>query len=77
MKRIGQGLLALGALVGGAVGVAVLGHLGIAGAPWLLNVAVAKLGLVASAGLMAAGAMTLRLSKRREQAKLGAGESPR
>ena len=65
--------MTLGALVGAGVGVAMLAHAGIAGAPWLVNVALAKLGLVASGGLMAGGAATVRLAKRREQRRLPRG----
>jgi hypothetical protein len=41
-------------------------HLGV-NAPWLVNVALAKLGLVAAGGLMAGGAVSIRLGKRHEQ----------
>jgi hypothetical protein len=75
MRRLGKWLLALGASVGAIVGVAALTHSGLAGVPWLVNVALAKLGLVASAGLMTGGAMSLRLAKRREQAALPPGSS--
>lgn len=71
MKKLGNLLMACGAGVGLAVGVAIVAHLGIAGAPWLVNVALAKLGLVASASMMAGGATTVRLAKRREQRRSG------
>lgn len=70
MKSFGKLLMGLGAAVGAAVGIALIAHLGIAGAPWLVNVALAKLGLVASGGLMAGGAATVRLAVRRERANL-------
>jgi hypothetical protein len=70
MKRLGNVLLGLGAAVGIGSGAAILAHAGLAGVPWLVNVALAKLGLVASGGLMAGGAVSLRLAKRREQAAL-------
>lgn len=73
MRRLGQALMTLGALVGTGVAVAMLGHAGIAGAPWLVNVALAKLGLVASGSLMAGGAATVRLAKRRDQRRLPRG----
>ncbi len=63
-------MIAFGAAVGGAVAVAMFAHVGIAGAPWLVNVALAKLGLVASGGLMAGGAVTVRVAKRLERAAL-------
>jgi hypothetical protein len=76
MKRLGQVLLGLGAAVGVGVGVAILTHTGLGGVPWLLNVGLAKLGLVASAGLMAGGAVSLRLAKRRDQAALPRASVP-
>jgi hypothetical protein len=66
--------MVFGAAVGVTVGLAMLAHIGIAGAPWLVNVALAKLGLVASGGLMAGGAATVRLVHRRERAKLLPGQ---
>lgn len=66
-------MMALGATVGAGVGVAMLTHAGIVGVPWLVNVALAKLGLVASGGLMAGGAATVRLANRREQKTLPPG----
>ena len=59
-----------GAAVGVAVALAMLAHFGVNGAPWLVNVALAKLGLVAAGGLMAGGAASVRIAKRREQASL-------
>jgi hypothetical protein len=70
MKGFGKFLMGLGATVGLAVTVAMLAHLGV-NAPWLVNVALAKLGLVAAGGLMAGGAVSVRLAKRREQKLLG------
>ena len=75
MKRFGGLLIALGAAVGVAVGLAMFAHLGVSGAPWLVNVALAKLGLVAAGGLMAGGAVTLRIANRRAQSKLLSGKS--
>jgi hypothetical protein len=66
--------MGLGAAVGASIGIAMLGHLGVASAPWLVNVALAKLGLVASAGLKAGGAASVRLATRRERSKLPSGE---
>ena len=67
--------MGLGVSVGAIVGLAVLTHTGLGGVPWLVNVALAKIGLVASAGLMTGGAMSLRLAKRREQGALPPGSS--
>lgn len=62
-NRVGQ----LVATVGVVVAASMLLHLGVAGAPWLVNVALAKLGLVAAGGIMAGEAFTVRLAARREQ----------
>jgi hypothetical protein len=67
MKRVGSALMILGA------GVGVVAGLGIGGAyhltlPWLVNVALAKLTLVASGGMMAGGAAVRRIGLRRERA---------
>ena len=70
MKRFGRILLGLGAVIGVGVAGAIATHLGLAGVPWLVNVALAKLGLVAAGALMAGGAVSLRLAKRREHTAL-------
>ncbi|HEY2378069.1 MAG TPA: hypothetical protein VGH98_18990 [Gemmatimonadaceae bacterium] len=70
MRGIGQFLMALGAAIGVLVAVAMVAHLGFAGAPWLVNVALAKLGLIAAGGLMAGGAVSVRLARRHEQRQL-------
>jgi hypothetical protein len=67
VRRFGQLLLGLGVGVGGLVAISMLLHLGVVGAPWLVNVALAKLGLLAAGGLMAGGAVSIRLAARREQ----------
>lgn len=74
MKRIGQALMMLGAGVGGVVAVAMAGHFGLVGAPWIVNIALAKLGIVAAGGLMAVGAATVRIANRREQSNLLPGQ---
>jgi hypothetical protein len=66
MKRIGSTLMVL------AAGIGVVAAGGIAGAfhialPWLVNVALAKLTLVASGGLMAAGGVVRRIGVRQER----------
>jgi hypothetical protein len=57
----------LGAAVGGVAAVGIGGgfHLAL---PWLINVALAKLTLVASGGIMTGGAVVRRIGLRREQA---------
>ncbi len=76
MRRLGQLLMALGAGVGVLVGLAMAAHLGVAGVPWLVNVALAKLGLVAAGGLMAGGAVAVRLARRQEQRRVESGRGP-
>ena len=76
MRRVGQLLMALGLAVGVVVALAMAAHLGLAGAPWLVNVALAKLGLVAAGGLMAGGAVSMRLAKRHEQRQVGSRPAP-
>lgn len=70
MKRLGQVFMLLGAGVGAGVAVTMAAHFGLAGAPWIVNVALAKLGIVAAGGLMAAGAVSVRIANRREQSNL-------
>ena len=76
MRRVGQLLMALGLAVGVLVALAMAAHLGVAGAPWLINVALAKLGLISAGGLMAGGAVSLRLARRDEQRQLGSQSAP-
>lgn len=60
----------LGAGVGVTVAIGMAAHYGLVGAPWIINVALAKLGLVAAGGLMAAGAVGARIGRRREESRL-------
>jgi NhaP-type Na+/H+ or K+/H+ antiporter len=66
MRLLGQLLMTLGVVVGGAVGIALLFHLSIPGMPWLLAVGLAKLVLAGSVGLLGAGAFVQRLANRRD-----------
>lgn len=70
MRFIGGSLLGLGLIVGIGTGLAVLGHVFPPAWPWLLAVGIAKLGIVASGGLMASGAVLLRLDGRRSSRAL-------
>jgi hypothetical protein len=70
MRRFGKLVMALGAGVGALVALAIGAHLGATNVPWLVNVALAKLGLVASVALMAGGAASIRIANRREQRRL-------
>jgi hypothetical protein len=77
MKLIGHYLLWIGVLVAVADVVAIFGHFGIAGASWIINVAVAKLGFVAAGGLMAVGASLVRVGRIREARRLASGSRAR
>ena len=67
MRGVGQLLMILGALVGGAVGLGMLVGLSIPGVSWIVAVGLAKLAIVASGGLMAGGAVLQRLAARHEE----------
>ena len=67
MRYFGHFLMGVGAAVVVAVGIAMFAHFGLVGVPWLVNVALAKLGLVASGGLIAGGAIAVRVANRREK----------
>jgi hypothetical protein len=77
MRRFGQFLMWLGVGVGGVVAIAIAGHLGVAGVSWIVNVGLAKLGLIASGVLIAGGATSVRLANRDEQRKLRSESDPR
>ena len=65
MRRFGTALMALGAFVGVATGLAILADVNVPGVgSWLVAVAVAKLGFIASFALIAAGAIMHRVAKR-------------
>jgi len=63
----------LGATLGVLVGLAMVVHLG-PGNSWLINVALAKLTLIAAGGLMGGGAVAIRLDNR-ERSKQLPGET--
>ena len=58
--------MGLGALVGVLVALASAGQLTVVGISWLVKVALVKLAIVAAIALMAGGAFTVRLARRRE-----------
>jgi hypothetical protein len=66
MRLLGTLLLALGVLVGCAVGFALMFGLQMPGVPWLVAVGLTKLTLIAAGGLMAGGAVLHRLARRAE-----------
>ncbi|MDB4893618.1 MAG: hypothetical protein JWL61_5473 [Gemmatimonadetes bacterium] len=75
MKAFGQLLMWIGAAVGTVVGIAIFGHAGLSGVAWLINVALAKLGLMSALGLMGGGAVLQRLAARRDDRTLPRGDS--
>jgi hypothetical protein len=65
MRRLGTAFMALGAFVGVATGLAVLTGADVPGVgSWLVAVAVAKLGFIASFALIGAGAVMHRVGSR-------------
>lgn len=67
MRPLGTTLIVGGAILGAAVAVAIAPGIHIVALPWIVGVGLAKLTLVSSAGLMAAGAVVNRLALRRGQ----------
>ncbi len=76
MRRFGQLLMALGATLGALVGIAIVLHVGAPNASWLVNVAMAKLSLIAAGGLMGAGAVAVRIDNRNHARELHRGTAP-
>lgn len=70
MRHLSQLLMIAGTLLGGSVALMMFAHLGLPGASWLVNVALAKLTLVAAGGLFAGGAVAGRIAGRQEQRRL-------
>ena len=76
MRTIGNLLMALGALIGVLVALTMMTGVSLPGLPWLIVVGLIKLTLIASGGLIAAGAVCLRLANRAdERSRLGAAEA--
>ena len=67
MRGLATVLMGLGVLLGAGVSAAMLLHLGIPGLHWMVLIGLAKLTLVGSLGLIAAGAVVRRLAIRAEQ----------
>lgn len=62
--------MGLGALVGLLVALASVGQIAVGGVSWMVKVALVKLAIVAAIALLAGGAFTVRLAKRREAERL-------
>ena len=67
MRSLGTLLLALGVLLGMAMGLGLLAGISLPGLPWLVAVGLVKLALVASVGLIAGGAVLHRLARRADE----------
>jgi hypothetical protein len=67
--------MALGLVVGAIDASAIFFHLGLAGVPWIVNVALAKFGFVAALGLLGGGAVAGRIARREEAERLGSGDA--
>jgi hypothetical protein len=67
MRPFGMLLLALGVLLGTLVGVGLLFGVQVPGVSWLVAVGLVKLTLIASGGLIAAGAVLQRLARRADE----------
>lgn len=64
MKKLGSALMALGAFVGVGAGAWIIFGRPAVGLPWLLSIGLVKLTLLASTGIVGAGAGLVRLAKR-------------
>lgn len=69
MRTVGNLLLALGALIGALVAVGMMTGVSLPGLPWLVVVGLVKLTFIASAGLIAAGAVCHRFANRADERK--------
>lgn len=70
MRKFGSFLIGAGVVLGVTVPIAMLGGIPLPALPWLVAVGMAKLVLLGSAGMMAAGAVCIRLARREEERKL-------
>jgi hypothetical protein len=67
VRPLGAVLLTLGVLLGSSIGVGMLLGVNLPGVSWLVAVGLVKLTLIASGGLIAAGAVLQRLAKRGDE----------
>ena len=68
--------MALGLLIGGIFGIAVIAGVKVAGVPLLVAIGLGKLTFLGALGLMGAGATIRRLALREEQRQLASGARP-
>jgi hypothetical protein len=76
VRRLATLLMGLGLAVGVMDAGAIFFHLGLAAVPWLVNVALAKLGFIAALGLLGGGAVAGRIARREEVGRIGPGDAP-
>lgn len=67
MRRLGQILTILGAIVGIGAALAMILPVELAGVSWLIAVGLLKLTLAASLGMIAGGAVLQRIARRTEE----------
>jgi hypothetical protein len=70
VRPLGTVLMIGGLVLGIGVGVAIIAGPQLFSLPWMISVGLAKLTLLASGGLMGAGAICHRLAAREEQKRL-------
>ena len=75
MRRLGTSLMVGGLSLGMGVGLAMAFGVTLESLPWIVAVGITKLALLASAGLMGAGAVCHRLAARDERLKSLEGRS--
>jgi hypothetical protein len=75
VRRIANGLMGLGLAVGVIDAGAIFFHLGLAGVPWLVNVALAKLAFIGALGLLGGGAVVGRLARRQDVDRISSGDT--
>ena len=67
LRAMGSLFIALGACLGILVGLAILTGFSVPGVSWVVAVGITKLALLASGGIMAAGAVFVRLDRRKRE----------
>jgi hypothetical protein len=70
VRPLGTVLMIGGLVLGVGIGVAIIAGPQFLSLPWMISVGLAKLTLLASGGLMGAGAICHRLAAREEQKRL-------
>lgn len=66
MRKVGSLLMALGVLIGGGVGIAMILGLRLTTVPWIVAVGLGKLVFFSGVGFIGAGATLHRIAKRQD-----------